>query len=106
MSETVARVPRRDVDNILAGIAADEGEAVERIDDQSRPAEFEFAKRRKTLARPRLEPPQVLTFVIRMNGLVIIAADEQHTAVAALVAHALQAHVVIGIVRVPVEAVL
>ena len=57
------------------------------------------AHRREPLARPALESPVAIHGVVRLAGLVVLAADDQELAPARLV----QAHVVVRVAGVPVK---
>ena len=62
--------------SLSRGIAADEGEAVDRLHHLPRPA-VATLRPRKSLARPRLSRVEALIGVVRLAGLVVLAADDE-----------------------------
>ena len=92
---------------IRAGILSDVRHKVYRLYDLARPAVLDLLQHWETLASPLLEAYESLFGVQRLTGLVIFAADDEHLVIQLVsepVFAGLDADVMVGIGRVPVEA--
>ena len=84
----------------VAGIPADEGESINRLHHLARPAKLDHTRIGEDCARPGFQAVEAGIRVVGLPGLVILAADNQQIVAVRV---RLQAHVVIGIQRVPEE---
>jgi len=109
VSHSVSRVTGGDVDVLVtARVPADVRHVVHRLHHLPRPVVLYALDHRETLAGPLLETCKTLSHVVRLTGPVILAADDKNLVielVAGAVLGLLQADVVVGIGRIPVQSV-
>src|SRR5205823_2598277 len=102
MGDALARITGYDIGALAVRIAADEGGVVGRFEHLARPAMGNVGELRKTLPRPGLESGEPLFGVIGFARAMVFAAGDQHVLI---FAPRVEADVVIGLGRIPVEVV-